>query len=175
MSRYVVLLMLILGLGLFQLGLAEGEMEVGVEANLALPTGDFGDAAGTGFGGTAVFLYQLNPNVALTGHAGYIKFGEEVEGVDWSAIPILGGARYYIPMEGSNMKPYVGGQLGFHRFSVDFAVDGGFDVGGDETEFSFAPTVGIEINSIDASAFYMIISDANYIGVRVGYGFPIGQ
>ena len=55
-----------------------GRFSVGAE--LALPMGDFGDAASTGFGGSVRYEYPVNDNIGLTGTVGYLIFsGKTVE------------------------------------------------------------------------------------------------
>ena len=60
---------------------------------------DFGDVAGTGFGGTAQFEMQFMPQLLGTATAGYITWGGKDfrlhSSYSYSAIPILVGAKYY--------------------------------------------------------------------------------
>ena len=187
MKKYVVIL-LVLCFGLFQIVSAEGEKSVSVGANLSIPSGDWSDFAGTGFGGTVQFLYAVNANMAVVGQAGYIMFGgKSIEMAnyktewDYSAIPIVAGGRYYLGA-GNGPKPFVGALVGLHMFKFKgkttttiFGTTQTNEGSESKTKFGFAPMAGVEVNNIDVSAFYMIISDLNYIGVRVAYAFPIGQ
>ncbi|MCK6621844.1 MAG: outer membrane beta-barrel protein [Calditrichaceae bacterium] len=175
MKRLLMVLLILAGMSLYQSVYALPGLKFGVEGNLAMPQGDFGDVAGTGYGLTAFAMFTLMPAINLSAHAGYMIFGGKdfqtpagnVE-YDYSAIPILAGVRFYVlPMP----KLYLAGQLGFHNFKVTTKSPGGGESDDSSTEFSFAPTVGVEFGPLDASAFYMIISDANYIGLRLGYGF----
>lgn len=176
MKKYTLLFVLVLSLGLLQVAFGQAP-KFGVGGVLAFPTGNFGDiASSVGFGGTAQVLFPMGENMALGAQAGYITFGgEEFGGFDYtiSAIPILAEGRYYLGVPGGP-RPYVGALLGFHIFST--SVEGemfGFTVDESEsdTEFTIAPMGGIEVGQLDISAFYMIISDANYFGGRIGFNF----
>ena len=60
----------------------QGKMSAGVGLELGLPTGNYGDVVGTGFGGFGLFQYGMNENVALTGQVGYTAFGNKSIGSD---------------------------------------------------------------------------------------------
>ncbi|MFZ0388938.1 MAG: hypothetical protein WAN36_00650 [Calditrichia bacterium] len=182
-NKVMFVAIVILSLGLLQVVSAEGPLMVGIEGNVAVPMGDFGDAAKTGLGGTAFVEYMATPNMSLSGKAGYLYFGGESEGFSFSAVPILAEGRYYMGMQGE-MRPFLGAQLGVHIFS--FKTEFNNPITGEkmeestsETKFSFAPTIGIRVNQLDISAFYMLISDdpssLNYVGFRIGFGFPMGS
>lgn len=191
MKKLVPVLMLVLlmtGIGLAQ----EGQMKLGVGVELVLPSGSFGDVAGTGFGGTANFLYQLNDQISLSGTAGYISWGGKSIDVglgtwdySYSAIPILVGGRYYFT-EG-DARVYGSAEIGMYMFSFKLTVPSytylGFTVPGSETtesssEFTIAPGIGYEMKigdnmNLDLSAKYLIISDMSNINVRAGVNFVI--
>ena len=180
MKKYTVLSVIVFCLVLSQLVFAGPRFGVG--GNLALPQGDWSDLTSSiGFGGTAQALFPMGENMAVGVQAGYISFGgEKIEGpggsLDYtiSAIPILAVGRYYLGVPGGP-RPFVGALVGFHLMRIDWTLDSPFLGSGDfndnSTEFSFGPNAGIEIGAIELSAFYMLISDANYIGARVGFNF----
>jgi hypothetical protein len=179
----LVLVLLMTGIGVAQ----EGQMKLGAGLELALPIGTFGDVAGTGIGGTANFLYELNSQISLSGTAGYISWGGKDFGVfkySYSAVPILVGGRYYFT-EG-DARVYGSAEIGFYMFSWTFSSPvietGFFTLGGDQTatssEFAIAPGVGYEMKigdkmNLDLTAKYLLISDMSNLNVRAGVNFVI--
>jgi len=165
---------------------SQGEMSLGVGVNVALPMGDFGDQAGTGFGGTAVFEMEFMPQLYGTATAGYISWGgEDVESFggtysySTSAVPILVGAKYFFLPAGGF---YGHGQIGFYFFSVDVEVPSfagfGVDLGGSSTEFALSLGAGYEFGITptltgDVSAAYILISDFGHVGFRAGVKFGL--
>jgi hypothetical protein len=184
MKKYTVLLVLVLCLVISQFALAGPKFGIG--GNLALPQGDWSDITSSiGFGGTAQALFPMGENMAVGVQAGYLIFGgEEMDfgaagSFDYtiSAIPILATGRYYLGVPGGP-RPFVGALVGFHLMQISydysvtlFGVTTTAEGDDNSTEFSFAPMAGIEVGAIEISAFYMIISDANYIGARIGFNF----
>jgi len=153
---------------------AQNKMWLNIGGNLLLPMGDFADAANVGFGGTAQFEMQFMPQLLGTAQTGYIIWGSDVEDVDYSAIPIMVGAKYYFM---PNSGFYGHGQLGLYIFSVNmpeiqtaFGTFGGSDT---DTEFALSLGAGYELPlspklMLDLSGAFLIISDANNVGVRAG-------
>lgn len=177
MKRALIILLVLVGLSLYQSVYALPGLKLGLDGNLALPQGDWSDLAGTGYGATAFAMITLLPVVNLSAHAGYLKFGEKTiqtpAGTEtiynFSAIPLLAGVRIYVlPLP----RLYVGGQAGFHYLKLKVKLKPtGSEAEESENKFSVAPTVGVEFGPLEASAFYMLISDANYAGLRVGIRF----
>jgi len=173
MKKYTVLLVLALFLVLSQLAFGQGP-KFGVGGVLALPQGNWSDLTSSiGFGGTAQALLPMGENMAVGAQVGYITFGgEKVVGLDYtiSAIPMLAVGRYYLGIPGGP-RPFVGALAGFHLMRIEWSpaflgVDNA-----NSTEFSFGPMGGIEIGGLELVAFYMLISDANYLGARIGFNF----
>jgi opacity protein-like surface antigen len=168
------------------LNAAPGDKSLGVGLNIALPTGSFGDVAGTGIGGTAVFELELAPQIVGTGTAGYISWGGKDFGgfsYSYSAIPILVGVKYFFMPTGGF---YANGQIGLYLFSWNadvpsvsvFGVSYGGNVSYSSTEFALALGGGYEIPvspklTADISASYLIISNLGHIGIRGGIKFGI--
>jgi len=157
------------------------QITLGGELSLNLPTGDFGDAYGTGFGITGVFTYRLNPNLAFTGSLGYISFGEKLSGLSFSTVPINAGIQYRITPTG-NFQPYIGAET--LLFMSTASVESGFfgKVSSSSTDFSFTPLVGaaFPINNnleIRANLKYHILftsgSSTTFIGIGGGLHFKI--
>ncbi|HBC45606.1 MAG TPA: hypothetical protein DEO84_02055 [candidate division Zixibacteria bacterium] len=178
MKSVTVFLAVLIALAFCTMAKAEvGSKGIGGALEIALPMGNFGDVAGTGFGVTANFQYGWKPNIDLMGQLGYIKWGGKTAvGYDYSyhAIPIQVGAKYYFKQETNRF--YVGGLVGFHMFgwSADYDLLGiHYSGSSSETKFSLAPMGGYEMKIgenmlFDASARYQIISDVSYLGVRAG-------
>lgn len=177
MKKRSVMICLLFGMLLWQPVFSQG-LKIGIEGQGAFPAGDFKDVAGAGWGASALLIVDLG-GFGITGNVGYLAFGEqdvnvgEVQGkLSTNAIPVLAGLRLYLG-GGAGAKFHIGGQAGFHRFNVDLkdipdAVEN-LDPDRSDTEFSVGPVVGIEAGSLDLSAVYMIIKDANYVGLRLGF------
>jgi hypothetical protein len=144
----------------------KGSMGVSVQAGIALPTGDFGDAYDMGFGGRGLFMYYLNKNMAVTGTAGYFTWsGKDEWDATFSTIPVLAGSKYF--MGKGDFKPYVSGQLGMYFSSFEVEVDLG-PFGGTQTVDDSGYDFGIALGggfllpvgktmNLDVSAEYDII------------------
>lgn len=159
---------------------AQGKNYLGIGANLAIPMGSFGDAAGMGFGGSASFEMSFTPNITGIVTAGYLKFSGKDFGFfsyDYDAIPIMAGIKYYF----TPATPfYAIGQIGFQIFNANATYSGpfGFDVSGSSTEFGLGLGVGYEVpvgmsGAIDLTGMFNIVSDLNYVGIRAAYRFGI--
>jgi hypothetical protein len=166
----------------------EGKMTLGLGAEVALPSGTFGDVAGTGFGGTVNFLYDINDQIAISGTAGYLTWGKKSVGsFEWtySAIPILAGGRYYFTKCGEGL--YGSAEVGLYMFTVKTkspgysflgVTYGGGEISASSSEFAIAPGIGYEMPigdmmNFDALAKYVLISDINHIDVRVGINYKL--
>lgn len=145
--------------------MAQGRFSVGAE--LALPQGDWNDFIGTGFGASVRYEAPINDNLSWMGTAGFLTFGEKDDsGLKATIIPINAGLKYYF--NGESFAGFYGGaELGLNFAS--FKVDGGES--DSESEFGFAPQIGYHLPNIDISLRYAIISDADYLGLRVAYVF----
>lgn len=159
----------------------QGKMHIGAGLELALPIGDWSDFASTGIGGTARFEYAFNKQIVGMVTAGYISFGGQSVGgfeYSYSAIPFLPGVKYYFQPGLYGMA-----ELGLHFFSIDLPTYsfGGFTTGGGSatnSEFSLALGAGYETKVsdnlyLDANVKFAIVSDANYLGARVGVKMPL--
>lgn len=164
----------------------KGSMGVSVQGGIALPTGDFGDGYDMGFGGRGVFMYYLNPNMAITGTAGYFTWsGKEGWDATFSTIPVMGGIRYVLGK--GDFKPYLSGQLGMYFSSFEVEVDLGF-FGGKQTVSDSGSDFGVALGggfmmplgktmNFDVSAEYNIIftegSSTSYLTVLAGLAFAL--
>ncbi|HQU74533.1 MAG TPA: hypothetical protein PKV71_13390 [Calditrichia bacterium] len=182
-------LILIVSVALSQVAFAQGEMRIGGAANLALPFGDLGDVGSSvGFGVTGLFVYSFSDVIDFTGTLGWMTFGgESTEFPGYKAeytvstIPILFGVRYYIQKPSSGPQWHVGGEAGFHRWSVDTKITSdnpfvnNFSGGvGSSTEFDLGAAGGFTSGNLDISAVFFFIN-TQYIGIRAGYTVPLGN
>ncbi len=147
--------------------MAQGRFSLG--ANLAAPVGDFGDAAGIGFGLSGRYEAGINENLTWNGTLGFLSFSDSEDlGFNYSMIPITGGLKYYFTENFNGF--YAGADLGIYivRAKGEFL---GVDVDESDSEFGFAPGAGYHINNIDIQASFNLVGDADYFGIRVGYTF----
>lgn len=154
---------------------AQSKMAVGAGLVVSLPMGDFGDAANTGFGGTAAFELGFTPQIIGVAHIGYIAYGTESDAVDFSTVPLLVGVKYFfVPAAGF----YGIGQIGLNFFSTTVEIPqvfgfGGGSVSGSSSEFTFVLGAGYELPvsptfSLDFSGTFNLISNLNNIQLRAG-------
>lgn len=180
--KKVILVLIVAFFFIGNVNAQQGKMNIGVGLELGLPIGDWSDAAGTGIGGTARFEYKFTEKIVGMVTAGYISFGGEDFadgfGYSYSAVPFLPGVKYYL-QDGL----YGMAELGLHFFSVDIDYPseyGSFfsDLSTTSTDFTFSLGAGYETKVsdnlyLDANVKFSVISDANYLGARVGVKMPI--
>jgi hypothetical protein len=178
-------IMLILTAGVY----AQGKMAVGAGVDLMLPVGSFGESWGTGFGGTAELDYILSQHTSLTGKIGYLTWSAKdlPSGVSatYGGVPFLVGVKYYphlfVSQSGSAVRAYGHLELGLMFGSVSVSgTSHGYSgsISGSETNFTIAPSVGVEIpagarGAVDVSVRFFDISRKNSIGFRAGYKMMI--
>ncbi len=180
---------------------AQGKFALSVNGDVALPMGNFGDIAKTGFGGLVAGVYSINDNLQATLKAGYLTWSTEtpanlaaqvaaqnanLEEGTLTSIPVLVGARYVAGK--GKLKPYGAAELGMHFTSTEVpsvTLPTGQTVGGGTTSdsnfgfgfgggvyYEVAKTVDLELN-----AQYNIIStsgsSSGFINVGVGALFHL--
>lgn len=154
---------------------AQSKMALGAGLVVSLPMGDFGDAANTGFGGTAAFELGFTPQIIGVAHIGYIAYGTESDAVDFSTVPLLVGVKYFfVPATGF----YGIGQIGLNFFSTTVEIPqvfgfGGGSVSGSSSEFTLVLGAGYEVPvsptfSLDFTGTFNLIGDFNNIQLRAG-------
>lgn len=159
---------------------AQNKIAVGAGVVVSLPMGDFGDAANTGFGGTASLELGFTPQLVGVGHIGYIVYGTESDAVDFSTVPLLAGVKYFFVPK---MGLYGIGQIGLNFFSTTVEIPDIFGFGGGSvsetsTEFTFVIGAGYELPvssnvALDFSGTFNLISDFNNIQLRAGAKFGL--
>ncbi len=157
---------------------AQGEMSASIGPEISIPMGTWGDAVGFGYGGSGRFDYSLSPNLGLMGTVGYILWGEKDQGgvvkTKGNALKIMAGAKYYFSP--GPTKFYGSVELGIYSASITATttfLGRTYEGTASESKFVIAPGVGVELGSLDLSAFYAINGDIGNIGVRVAYAFGL--
>jgi hypothetical protein len=174
--KKILIVLVILSLS----GIASAQgFKLGVAGNVVFPTGDWKDAvSSTGYGVDAFGVFDIML-LTITVRAGYLDFGENEEErlgetykTSVKAIPVMAGLRWSF---GVPVGPsfYAGVEAGIHSFTSTLEVAGETFPDETKTEFAIGPNVGLEFAGFDLSAYYMIISDANYWGLRLGWGIGI--
>jgi hypothetical protein len=174
MKKFLIVLIILSFAGISS---AQG-FKLGVAGTAAFPTGDWSEFTSTGYGVDAFGVFDIML-LTLTVRAGYLSFGEneyEVLGEKYTtsttAIPVMAGLRWDF---GLPVGPsfYAGVEAGIHSFTTTIEAAGTTLPSETDTKFAFAPNVGLEFVGFDLSAYYMIIKDANYWGLRLGWGIGI--
>ncbi|MCH2214288.1 MAG: porin family protein [Flavobacteriales bacterium] len=157
---------------------------------IALPIGDFGDAANLGIGGSGNFEIGLSDQFAVLAHAGVLFYsvddieilGTTIE-TSITQIPLQVGGRYYLSEQKEGL--FLSGLVGVHINSTSAN-----DESDSTTDLSFAPEVGFFLNeNISLSLRYQFITSEvetidpvtfetttenqtnSYLGVRAAYNF----
>ena len=146
---------------------------------ISMPTGDFGDVAGMGFGGGVGGMMPYNETINLRGQVGYTYYGgkdEEVLGVDWSwnwsMIPIWFMGEYMF-----DPAIYGVGGLGFVMARSSFEYEDPWsgqtiDDDSSDTEFGFTFGAGYRMSEVlNLEARYSIVDDFNYFSAEAVYYF----
>ncbi|NEN22900.1 outer membrane beta-barrel protein [Cryomorpha ignava] len=166
---------------------------------IAIPMGDFADAANFGIGGSGLYEVGITDNIAALANVGVLFYATEFDEYSFMQIPIQVGARYYITEQRESL--FFGVLAGVHMSiaSFDDTEVAGVTIEGDsdsQVNFSFAPEVGYFINeNISISLKYQIVTAkdedvdfvnpitgetstttvegvaASYLGLRLAYSF----
>lgn len=159
----------------------KGNNKIGVGADLSFPTGDFGEAFKTGFGGYVKGMYGIGEAGQITFTTGYSGFKMK-DAIDefkmtTSIIPLLAGYRH-------NFQSFFAeGQLGYGIYGVKVKTTmdefEGLEGKDSEGAFTWALNAGYVFNDkIEVSARYQSGhkdgSSQSLFGLRVGYNFSLG-
>ena len=162
---------------------------IGVGGGMVMPSGDFSNFAGSGYGGSVRLHYNYEglENLMLTGSVGYFRFGSKEwsffginSGVSlqYTVIPLTSGGRYYFGAAEAKTRFYLGGEIGIHFFSVSFNDGETSGVLGNSlsssTEFALIPVAGVALGPLDVFAQYSL-SDFNYFGLQAMFVFDVGK
>jgi len=143
--------------------------KLGIGAEFAFPTGNFGDVYNLGYGGSLQFQTPIAEKLNFTATAGFLNFKakDEFGGGNYGTIPVKIGARYFLA---ENF--YAGGELGAAFGTQD----------GSNTSFVYTPHIGVEFpvsdkGSIDLGARYEAWSQdggtLRFVGLRLAYNFGL--
>ena len=159
---------------------AADKMSLGAGLVVSFPMGDFGEAANTGFGGTAVFELGFMPQLVGVANIGYISYGTDADEVTFSSVPLLFGVKYYF-VKGIGF--YGVSQIGFNFFStsVDIPSVPGYSGGSasaTSTEFTFLIGAGYQLPVgsnvyLDFNGTFNLISDFNNFQFWAGAKFGL--
>lgn len=153
---------------------AQSKMAFGLQAGVAIPMGDFGDAYDMGFGGQGNFVYHINPMLDVTASVGYLTWSGNEADYTFSSVPVLAGVRYYFGKD--KFKPYVAGELGMHFTSFDYEFEG-ISASSSDSYFGFGVGAGFLYKmgpnlDLDVNAKYNSIStegsSSSYISIMAG-------
>ena len=202
MKKFLVVVVALLVVAVGYTANAEGKIVISVGPDVLIPIGTFGDAASTGFGGSVRGQYNVTPMFSVGLMAGYFTWsgkdqtvnGVTIKGTELKGVPVRAFGKYYFMPAGSKARVYGIAELGFFFASVTVPAQtvtiGGFtvttpEVTASETDFSYAPGLGIEFGvgsggtTIDISARYDGIAttgnSSGSIGGRVAVNFPVGN
>lgn len=142
----------------FAAGVSRAETNwVGINAGAALPMGDFGDFASTGFDAGATGTWMFAPTWGVGVDVAYYMWGakDEPAGVDASAnaIQASGHFLYMFPSEG-NVKPWL--KAGAGIYNIGAKVEGAgptFDFDDSEANFGFNIGGGVNLKSSDTMSY----------------------
>ena len=136
-------------------------VSLGVDA--VAPFGDLAKITPFGIGGSIEGDYNVDPTLALTLNAGYIKFlQKDNNGLKLGIVPVLAGIKYYFSPEF-----YSSAQLGVGIFTSN---------GNSTSAFAYAPGIGYKFSdNFDAGVKYQAYSKnsstTNTASLRLAYTF----
>jgi len=157
----------------------KGNNQITPALELALPTGDAGDASSLGLGVTVKGLYGVGNAGQLTLTTGYLAAGTKKElkdllGADKitsNMIPILAGYRHHF--KGFYAEPQVG--YGIYGAKIK---GGEFESSESEGAFTWAAGIGYIYNNFEVGARYQSMhrdgESSGFVGIRLGYNFSLG-
>ncbi|MGN6293852.1 MAG: outer membrane beta-barrel protein [Chitinophagaceae bacterium] len=157
----------------------KGKNQVGVGADIGIPTGDLGTLANVGFGGYVKLLYGVGNAGQLTFTSGYSIFKVKDEfrdaaGVDklnYRILPLLLGYRHNL--NGFYIEP----QLGYSVHSAKATV-GSVSATNSDGAFTWGGGIGTAVKSgFDFGVRYLSATkdgDAvSWVSIHVGYNFSL--
>jgi hypothetical protein len=157
--------------------LAQGEpgwdkMSLGANFEASIPVGDFGDVAGTGYGGNLRYQLGQGPRTVFTATAGYLvwtaKDQEANTSIQPKAFNIFLGGKYYLA---EGLYGSLEGGLYFVSYTYTGNVIG---AEGSTTRFMLPIGLGFQKSGFEVGVRYMILDvDFPAFSVLAGYNFPL--
>jgi opacity protein-like surface antigen len=133
--RHIALVLVLLALPASVLGIEKGMTELSAGGGLAIPTGDFGDVAKTGYLFGGGIGYYATPRLAVGAELSYNSFGasDELEGatealffyltdvyvdmdINWSILNVVGYGKYLLT--DTNFSPYIKAKAGYYNLKL---------------------------------------------------------
>ncbi len=153
-------------------GPAWDKMSLGANFEVSLPMGDFGNVAGTGYGGNVRYQYGTGTNVAFTATAGYLVWTSKDLGGSTSVQPqafnVFLGGKYFLP---SGFFGSLEGGLYFMSYTYTGNVIG---ASGNATRFMIPIGIGYQTMGYEVGVRYMpTYREFNNFSFTVGYNFPL--
>lgn len=157
----------------------------GAHAGVSLPTGDYGDAAKTGFSAGLDLTYPLlavTPGLNWYTSVDVAAHSAESDAVDggFLFVPIMTGLKFEFPA--GALRPFINGQLGLvlHQgpdvgtFESEMGTDFGFVIGGG-ARFGQNFYAGVKYYPLSPSFKYEGVesdedSDVNFLDIYIGFG-----
>lgn len=156
----------------------KGVNRLTLAADLAIPTGDFGQIAKAGGGVMAKFLFGVTPNGQISATTGVTFHGGKLEtfidpdpGVKLTmrVIPILGGYRHNF--DGFFIEP----QVGVGIFGATAKYQGNSESNSDNG-FAWAIGFGYSKNNFETGLRYQSFEkdgSLSLVGIHIGYNFSL--
>jgi len=151
-----------------------GNNQIGIAFDAGIPTGDFGKAFKTGFGGYVKGLLGVGTAGQATLTVGYTSYKEKNNtGFDMksSILPILAGYRQNF--SGFYVEP----QAGYGSYGSKVTING-TESSGSDGAFTWAVGLGFAKSGVDLGARYQSGtksgSSISVIGLHLGYNFSLG-
>ncbi|MBK7103697.1 MAG: outer membrane beta-barrel protein [Ignavibacteriae bacterium] len=137
------------------------ESALGASAVLSIPTGDFSDYAGTGYGIKAKYIWMFSENVGWQSEAGYITWSEKNH-ISFNSFLLNTGLKVnFIPDE---VGPYFFATFGMHFLS--------YEVNYSFMESSYSSSASDENFNISSGFGYEFEIDDNiYLDLNVNYNY----
>jgi hypothetical protein len=131
----------------------------GVNAGIALPMGDFGDAAGLGFHVGGHVALPLQGALGLRFDADFGRYGGE-SGTGIDNVTLLGGVAnlVYRLQTQSELKPYILGGLGYYNTKI--TANGGGS--GDASDLAFNVGVGYDFKMGNSNLY----TELRYLSIQ---------
>ena len=156
----------------------KGNNQITPAVELAIPTGDAGDASTLGAGVTIKGLYGVGDAGQISFTTGYLRAGTKKEYKDLlgadkinsTMIPLLAGYRHHF--KGFYAEP----QIGYGIYGAK--IKGGEYASSDsEGAFTWAAGIGYIYNNFELGARYQSMhkdgESSGFVGIRIGYNFSV--
>lgn len=184
----IIFVVLILSISVNSYAGQEGDVAGIGNLGLAVPTGDFGDKANTGFGVHFYGMYYVIDNLAINVGLGYYRWSGDIDSditnydINYWNIPVHVGGIYEIRIPRQAFMFYAGLDLGLNFFTAEIDYESEFlEEGSDsETDFSLMPKIGVfypfsKNLSFDGNIKINVLDERNHviIGVGVKYFFDL--